>query len=133
MIGRAIAFLAAALCAACTPTRAVELRVTRTDGGAPVAGAHVRVIPLDAGLVPLPLDASTLAEIGYAGRPTGAVTDDDGRARLDLLDDRPSVVEVASPFLEPPGRWRWILDPDALALEPDPDTSERPYALAIDR
>lgn len=120
--------------AGCGSTREVTFRVTSGPGvhDEPLAAAHVRVVALDRGPVPLPLNDETLREI-LAGEPaTGAATGRDGRARLELPAGVPHLVEV----MPPPFGWKgadseaargtvptrgvWILNADGATLTPCP-------------
>ena len=102
-------------------TQRVSFRVVDVrDGDAqPLAGAMVRVIPMEAGLAPLPVTAATLAESAYGAARTVAFSDRDGIVRLDVLGDRAAWIEVERPAVGPGAEgddeqaqeWRWRWEP----------------------
>lgn len=96
----------------------VRVRITQSDAQLqpqPLAGARLRAVTLDAGTIPLPINAHTLAEM-LAKQQTVAITDADGVARLKLLRDRSQLLELEGPLTftdQPIPTARWILTPDA--------------------
>lgn len=104
-----------------TSLRVVDLR----DGMVrPLQGALVRVIPMDAGMVPLPVSLATLNESAYARAGTVAYADGDGIVHVDVLGDRAAWIEVERPAVGPAAErteeagqaWRWRWEPGQGAL-----------------
>ena len=110
-------------------TRSVSLRVVDLRDGdeRPLPGALVRVIPMDAGMVPLPVTGKTLKEATYAKARTIAFTDHDGEVRLDVLSDRAAWIEVERAAIgasaehadEAMQVWRWKWTPGSSELIAD--------------
>lgn len=91
-----------------------------TAGSEPVEAAHVRLIALKTGTVPLPVTLENLEKYLYAVEAAGA-TDERGEVRLTLHRGSPHVVEVGSPPLGPladEGPWAWRLDEAGAELRP---------------
>ena len=113
--------LLGALMGGCASGRTVTLRVERDAPGGPqpVASAFVQVIPTDASMVPLPVNAHTINEALTAVQ-VSAVTDDRGTVRLTLDADHPHDVTVSVPMLErastSPASWRGRLSADGRSL-----------------
>ncbi len=127
----------AGLLAGCAgPTQSVTFQVAA--GGAPLEGAQVRVIPLDAGVVPLPANSENLEEYMTAV-PVLGVTDAAGRVRLTLHRRSPHSVEVIAPAfgtLAGRGPWTWTLgvDGESLARAADgPEVGSDEVGLAVAR
>ncbi len=110
-----------ALAGCSSATRSVTFRVVdlREGGEWPLAGALVRVIPMEVGMVPLPVTKRTLSESAYGEARTVVVSDRDGYVRLDVLGDRAAWIEVerapvgagAERRDEVGQVWRWRWDP----------------------
>lgn len=105
------------------PVRSVTLRVSR--GEAPVEGALVRAIAIDAGSAPLPVTLANVEEYYYAVGDT-AVTDSRGLVTLRLHEHSPHAVEVLPWAFESesprePDAWR--LDADGRTLTPLRDST----------
>lgn len=114
---RVFPILAVAACSisgAClAPTRTVHVRVSTPDG-APVAGAHIRAIGIDASSVPLPVSLGNVLQSQYGVEAT-STTNADGAARLEMYNASPHLIEVNAPPLgEFAGRgpWAWVLEAD---------------------
>lgn len=108
--------LGAFACGCAGPTRGVTLQVSAA--GKPLAGAQVRAIAIDAGLVPVPLNPENFEEYTTA-YPALAVTDERGIVRITLHKNSPHAVEVIAPALgELGGRgpWMWTLGLDGATL-----------------
>lgn len=81
-------------CASTTPT---AFRVT-DDAGRPLAGAHARIILLDAG-VPLPVRPGTFEEVAKVRSVGGDFSDADGVVELPVVGVREHLIEVEGPVL----------------------------------
>lgn len=92
LLGVCFAFLGA-----CTSTTPTAFRVTN-DAGRPVAGAHARIILLDAGM-PLPLRSGTFEEVAKVRSVGGAISDADGVVELPVVGMREHLIEVEGPVL----------------------------------
>lgn len=111
--------------------RSVSLRVSEvlSDGTTkPVQAAHVRLIPLDTGVVPLPITGRTLDELGGSVKDVSGFTNSAGRLTLKAAE-RPLAVEVNWPIFEKDGGehagdrgWRGWLNAsrDQLRIDGDP-------------
>jgi hypothetical protein len=73
-----------------------RVTVELTADGTPIRAAHVRVVPMNAGPVPLPASGENIEEYLYAKGDTAA-TDERGRATLTLHDGSPHLIEVTAP------------------------------------
>ncbi len=81
-------------CAASTP---MVFEVVDASGS-PVAGAHARIIVLDAGAA-LPLNTGSLEEVAHLRSATGGFTDGRGRIVLPVMRSREHLIEVEGPAL----------------------------------
>lgn len=95
LVGVCLALLGA--CASTTPT---AFRVT-DDAGRPLAGAHARIILLDAG-VPLPVRSGTFEEVAQVRSVGGDIADADGVVELPIAGSREHLIEVEGPVLGAP-------------------------------
>lgn len=93
----AAALMAAGACASPTPT---AFRIT-DPSGRPVAGAHARIILLDAG-APLPVSVETIEEGAMLRASSGGFSDGEGRIVLPVLGDRDHLIEIEGPVLGVP-------------------------------
>lgn len=87
----------ASLVGGCGSVRPVEFRITDASDR-PVAGAHARMIALDAG-APLPVSKRSLEEVAMAGETSGGFSDRDGRLVLPVLRNREHLIEIEGPSL----------------------------------
>jgi len=81
----------------CASAAPVEFRITDASDR-PVAGAHARIIALDAG-APLPVSRRSLEDLAMARETTGGFSDRDGRLSLPVLRGREHLIEVEGPSL----------------------------------
>lgn len=102
-----------------SPSGGRRVPLVVTHEGMPLASAHVRAIPVDAGVVPLPVSGDTIDEYLNAVHVTG-VTDDAGRVALELHAGSPYHIEVIAPpvgALGGRGPWVYQLALDGVTLE----------------
>lgn len=131
-----LASLALASCAA--PPRDVTLVATDARSGEPVAHAHVRAIPMRAGMVPLPINEETLEELLSESKvDEQGFTDGAGRVRLRLMDGRPHFISAhASPLAtldegdggDEAGLTWWELSADMASLAPSDEVAGTPVS-----
>ena len=95
-----LTLLCTALAGGCTAPTPVAFRITDADGSA-VAGAHARIILLDAG-VPLPVRAGSLEEAGMTQADGGDFSDANGMVELPVAGTREHLIEVEGPVLGVP-------------------------------
>ena len=98
---RSFAFLLWPVCVSvisgCAAPTQVVFEVVDVSGR-PVAGAHARIILLNAG-APLPLSRNALEEVAALTEPTGGFTDQSGRVVLPVMGEREHLIEVEGPVL----------------------------------
>lgn len=103
------------------PVNTLTLELTLE--GRPIRAAHLRAVPLNAGVVPLPATGENLEEYFYATGDTAA-TDEHGRATVELHSASPHLIEVTAPPFGPDAgleRMGWTIDVDSgepRALDP---------------
>ncbi len=125
--------------ASCAPApRDVTLVATDARSGEPVAHAHVRAVPMRAGMVPLPISEETLEELLSESKvDEQGFTDGRGRIRLRLMEGRPHFISAhASPLAaldegeggDEAGLTWWELSPDMAALAPSDEVAGTPIS-----
>lgn len=121
------ACLSLGLMGACASTTSVAFRVEHGNPPRPVHAAHLRVIPLERGFVPLPINQDTIDEILTGELNNGVMTNERGEARLTIASHVPHLVEVLPPPLGPdagsmPLRTVWSLNAGGTSLSNSPLT-----------
>ena len=145
------AILCAPLVGCAGSVRTVGVHVSDASTGEPVPAAHVRFVSLQAGMVPLPINQSTVSELLAAGdERTGGFTDRLGVARVRVRSDVAHVVRVEANALRPTfdddeqaAAVFWVLERDGVTLTridreskrsiPDDTPDDRPYSVRIIR
>jgi hypothetical protein len=87
----------ASLVCGCSSVAPFEFRITDASDR-PVAGAHARIIALDAG-TGLPVSKRSLEDVAMARETSGGFSDRDGRIVLPVLRGREHLIELEGPSL----------------------------------
>ena len=137
-----ISLAACVLATGCSSVREFDVRVVNADSREPAQGVRVRAISLNSGLVPLPLNSTTIDEaLSLDAVEEAASTNRDGVASLRLRTKAPYLLELSPPpmlafesdnpaWAAPPMRFRFDTRTREITIfPPTANTRWWPYAL----
>lgn len=103
-------------------------------GGEPVEGAHVRALPLDTSVVPLPVSLENLKAALLALGDSG-ITDARGVVGLEVDAARTTLIEVNAPAFSgevDAGPWEWVVGPGSFdAVRAGGARGDGPYVIEV--